>query len=173
MNNQKSLIIPAKTLELGHFLPDAPLSIHVGGNTLVVVPESMTAMEAVQTIAALDCVITELLDAFKSACGTCEEQMAGDGCPGGSTDPNGHCPYKEHRGPRIVLRDDVREEMGLSPDAKVDCYVDEGEALVTAADYEHDISDVPENVRTLLAIAGVCPGRLDGLLMEDAEAWHG
>ena len=63
--------------------------------------------------------------------------------------------------------------MGIAPDAKVDCFVDEGELVVTAADYEHDITDVPENIRLMLSIAGVCPGRLDELLRDGAEVWHG
>ena len=80
---------------------------------------------------------------------------------------------KDIHGPQVTLSDSIRREMGIAPDAKVDCVVDEGELVVTAADYEHDITDVPENIRLMLSIAGVCPGRLDELLRDGAEVWHG
>ena len=75
MKNQKDIIIPAQALKLGGFLPGDPLSIHIGENTLVTVPESMTALEAVNTIAMLNGVISELLNAFMDTCGSCEERL--------------------------------------------------------------------------------------------------
>ena len=44
---------------------------------------------------------------------------------------------------------------------------------MVAADYNHDITDVPGNMRALFAMAGVCPGKLDELLMDETEVWHG
>ena len=176
MKIKKELVIPADAVELSHLRPDEPVCVHIGENTLVIVPQSMTAMEAVNTVHALDWLITKLLDSLKDACGTCGDQMQGDGCPAGCQGPvysQCKCPYNDVHGPQVTLSDSVRREMGIAPDAKVDCFVDEGELVVTAADYDHDITDVPEGVRTLLSIAGVCSGRLDELLRDGAEVWHG
>ena len=173
MKNQKDIIIPAQALKLGGFLPGDPLSIHIGENTLVTVPESMTALEAVNTIAMLNGVISELLNAFMGACGSCEERLEDGECPYGDPGELGVCPCAEKIEPDVIVSDSARKQMGIPPDVKVELLPDEGEGLVVAADYRHDITDVPESVRTLLAIAGVCPGRLDELIMDEAEVWHG
>ena len=172
MKHKNDLVIDRQTLELCRFLPDDPLSVHVGENTVLVVPESMTAMEAVNTIGVLSSILTALLDSLRDVCGTCGEQLKEDVCPAGCQAPN-RCPYKDVRGPRVTLSDDIRREMGIAPDTKLHCFVDEGEAVVTAADYDHDITDVPERVRALLSFAGVCPGRLDRALRDGTGVWHG
>ena len=176
MKKKNELVIDNQTLELCHFLPNDPLSIHVGENTMLVMPERMTAMEAVNTLNVLNSVITALLNSVRDACGACKDQVEGGGCPAGRQIPmdySGICPYKDVRGPRVTLSDDIRREMGIAPGTKLHCFVDDGEAVVTAADYDHDITDVPGNVRALLSIAGVCPGRLDELLRDEEEVWHG
>ena len=176
MKNRNNLVFPAEAVELSHLRPDEPVCIHVGENTIVAVPQNMTAMEAVNALNVLDGVVSELLETFREACGGCEDQAEGGGCPAGCElpmDSRGGCPYKDIHGPQVTLSDSIRREMGIAPDAKVDCFVDEGELVVTAADYEHDITDVPENIRLMLSIAGVCPGRLDELLRDGAEVWHG
>ena len=172
MKNKNDLVIDHQALELCHFLPDDPLSIHMGENTMLVIPERMTAMEAVNTIGMLSSINTALLDSIRDVCGSCGEQVKEDLCPVGCQVPS-KCPFKNIHGPRVTLSDDIRREMGVSPDTKLHCFVDEGEAVVTAADYEYDITDVPESVRALLSFAGVCPGRLDQALKDGAEVWHG
>ena len=172
MKIRKQLVIPADAVELSHLRPDEPVCVHVGENTIVAVPQNMTAMEAVNTLNVLDGIVSELLESFREACGDCEDQAEGDGCPAECQTP-GKCPYEDIHGPQVTLSDSVRREMGVAPDAKVDCFVDDGELVVTAADYDHDITDVPENIRLMLSVAGVCPGVLDMLLRNGAEVWHG
>ena len=172
MKIRKQLVIPADAVELSHLRPDEPVCIHIGENTIVAVPQNMTAMKAVNTLNVLDGIVSELLESFREACGDCEDQAEGDGCPVGCQTP-GKCPYKDIHGPQVMLSDSIRREMGIAPDAKLDCFVDEGELVVTAADHDHDITDVPENIRMMLSIAGVCPGVLDMLLRDGAEVWHG
>ena len=172
MKIRNQLVIPADAVELSHLRPDGPVCIHVGENTLVAVPQNMTAMEAVNTLSVLDSIVSELLESFMDACGSCKDQPEGEACPAGCQ-AAGECPYQEIHGPRVILSDSVRREMGIGPDAKVDCFVDEGELVVTAADYDHDITDVPESVRAMLSAVGVCPGRLDELLRDDEDIWHG
>lgn len=71
------------------------------------------------------------------------------------------------KGHGVTVDDAAREEAGIPLDAKLAVFVDEGEMLVTAADYEHDITDVPAIVRKALALAGVCPGHLDDLITSE------
>ena len=75
-------------------------------------------------------------------------------------------------GPGVTLTDDARRDMGIPLDAKLELFPDEGEGLVRAADYEHDITDVPEGIRTMLVLNGVCLGRLDEVIMGEKEVWH-
>ena len=175
MKKKNDLIIDASAAELCHFLPGDPLSVHVGENTLVVIPESMTAVEAVNAINVLTGLASDLIEAVLATCGTCGEQMEDEGghCPFGDTCDPEECPYADVDGPDVILSDRARKQMGIPLDAKVELLPNEGEGLVCAADYDHDITDVPECVRETLAIAGVCPGRLDELLMDEAEVWHG
>ena len=91
MKNRNSLVIPADAVELSHLRPDEPVCVHVGENTVVAVPQSMTAMEAVNTINVLNSVITALLNSVRDACGTCKDQVDGDGCPAGRQIPMDFC----------------------------------------------------------------------------------
>ena len=172
MKNQKELIISADAVELSHLPTDAPLTVGVGENTLVVTPERMTAIQAVNTIAALTEFTSDLIDALKTACGSCGEQMEDEGCPykDGRMDK---CPFETVTGPGVTLTDDARRDMGIPLDAKLELFPnDEGEGLVCAAEYEHDITDVPIEIRKMLAMAGVCLGRLDEVIMGEQEVWY-
>ena len=173
MKNQNELIISADAVELSHLPTDAPLTVAIGENTLLVTPERMTAIQAANTIGALIEFTSDLIDAVKDACGTCEDQMEADGCPYGDCGGTGQCPYATVTGPGVELSDDARRDMGIPLDAKLELFPDEGEGLVCAADYEHDITDVPVSIRAVLAAAGVCLGRLDEVIMAEKEVWHG
>jgi hypothetical protein len=175
LKNQKELIISASAVELSHLDTSKPICVHIGENTLVAVPSTMTAMEAVNTINVLTGIVTPLLDAIKDACGTCGEQRdeGGGSCPFWDNCEPGRCPFEGVTGPQVELSDNARKLMGIPLDAKLELLPDKGEGLVCAADYKHDLTDVPEQMRTLFAIHGVCPGQLDELLMAEAEVWHG
>ena len=172
MKNQKSIIIPAQALELSHLQPDEPLSLCAGENTLVVVPERMTALQAAHTIAVLTEFTSELLDAVKDACGSCREQREAEGeCPYVDFCNPDECPYEG--GPEVELSNAARKQMGIPLGTKLIFLPDEGEGLVLPADYKHDITDVPEETRALLETLGVCPGALDELIQSEEEVWHG
>lgn len=173
MKNQNNFAIPAQALELAHLPPDEPFAIHCGENTLVVTPESMTALEAINTINLLTGVTSDLLDALKDFCGACEEQQEGGECLYGDFCEPGECPYAGKIEPDVIVSAEARKQMGFPPDAKVELLPDEGEGLVVAADYRHDLTDVPENMRVLLDLLGVCPGGLDDAIRNEEEVWHG
>ena len=174
MKSQKNIIIHAQALELSHLRPDDSLSLCAGENTLVVVPERMTALQAAHTIAVLTEFTSELLDAVKDACGTCGEQREAEGeCPYTDFCEADKCPYEGATGPEVELSDAARKQMGIPLGAKLQLLPDEGKGLVVPADYKHDLTDVPEEVRALLDLLGVCPGELDDLIRNEEEIWHG
>ncbi len=172
MKKANDLIISADAVELSHLPSDSPLTVDVGENTLVVVPERMTAIQAVNTLGVLTEFTADLIYAIKDACGSCKDHMAAGGCPYEDCTGQDKCPFKTVTGPGVTLTDEARREMGIPLDAKLELLPDEGEGLVCAADYEHDITDVPVYIRTLLAAFGVCLGDLDEVIMGEKEVWH-
>lgn len=175
MKNKNEFIIDHQALELCHFDPHKPLTRLIGENTLVVLPERMTALEAVNTVAVLTSFTTELIESLLDACGSCEEQMEdGDGCcPFSAGYERGKCPYEDVEGPGVELSDAARRELGIPLDAKLQLFPDVGEGLVCAADYKHDLTDVPEEIMPLLNMACLCTGKLDELIRNEQEVWHG
>ena len=175
MKHKNDPVIDRQALELCGLDPGGKLTDLIGKNTLVVLPERMTALEAVNTDAVLTDITTELIENLLTACGSCGEQKEkeegycpfSDGC-----DPD-ECPYESMDEPEVELSDSARRKMGIPLDAKLQLFPDVGEGLVCAADYKHDISDVPESILPLLAMSGICPGKLDELIMDEEEVWHG
>ncbi len=167
MKTQTEIVIPAEAVELSHIQTGEHVAVRIGENTLVALPEKLTAMQAVNAIGTLAELNTELIIALKDACGTCADHMKQGGCPFGGTGGPDECPYQDISGPEVEVNALARRAMGIPLDAKVMLHPGEGEGLVTAADYEHDITDVPEEIRILLKAVGVCPGRLDELLMSE------
>ena len=176
MKKQNDLTINHQTLELCHFDPGRKLTQLIGENTLLVLPERMTALETVNTVAVLTDFTTGLIEILRDACGTCDEQMEKEAvgcCPyDGVYDPK-ECAYKDMVEPEVELSDSARRAMGIPLDAKLEFFPDEGEGLVCAADYRHDITDVPGEIRPLLEMAGICDGKLDELIRNEKEVWHG
>ena len=165
MNKKNTILIPADVVEQSRFRPDENIAIHIGANTLVVLPEKLTALQAVNAIALLADVGSELVGIVKDACGTCDGRLKGGKCVIEEMDDPDQCPLKSMDGPGVILRDDLRERAGIPQDAKLEVFVDEGEVMIAAADYEHDVTDVPPAARQVLALAGICPGQLDQLIM--------
>ena len=173
MKTQTEIVIPAEAVELSHIPPGERITVHIGENALAVLPEQLTAMQMVNAIDLFIGLNTELLSAIKAACGTCEERRGQGLCPSGHLEDPEQCPLKRMVGHGVTVDAGARAEAGIPRDAKLEVFVDEGEMLVTAADYEHDITDVPENVRELLSLLGVCPGHLDDLIQGGEVIRHG
>ncbi len=84
----------------------------------------------------------------------------------------GKCPFWDAE-PEVTLSDSAREALGIPKDAKLMLLPDVGEGLVTVADYDHDIADIPAQVLAALDYAGVCRGRLDEAVMNNEVIRHG
>lgn len=95
MKQQTEIVIPAEVVEHSHIQPGEHIAIHVGENTLVVVPEKLTALQAANAIAHLTAVGADLLSIVKNACGTCDERRE-QGCAPRASGGPGAVPLKEH-----------------------------------------------------------------------------
>ena len=100
------------------------------------------------------------------------ERCCVDSCPYGPLEEPGKCPFWDAE-PEVELSDSAREALGIPKDAKLQLLPDEGEGLVCAADYDHDITDIPAQVLAALDYAGVCRGRLDEAVMNNEVIRHG
>ncbi len=160
MNDRKTINIPARLAKLGNFQPNEPLCVHTGENALVILPQRMTAMQAVQAIDAMSTLSAEIIGALEDACDQCV------GCPDG-------CPFEGEEEPDVELSGAVLHDLGIPRDHKYCVEVEKGKIHVSDAGYAHDISDVPADMREMLAGAGVCLGHLDELLMREEIVYEG
>lgn len=174
MNKQKNVTfsIPVEDAAYSGFAPDSEITIHAGEGVLMVTPKEMTVLQAAQAIMALIEVACTLIGGIKDACGECGERRCADSCPYGPLEEPGKCPYWDAE-PEVELSDSARKQMGIPLDAKLQLLPDEGEGLVCAADYDHDITDIPAQVLAALDMAGVCRGRLDEAVMNNEVICHG
>lgn len=168
MNKQNSVYfpIPMEAIEHSGFAPDKEFTLHAGESVLAMTPKEMTVLQAALAVRSLTEVVGELINGIKSVCGECGAQCGSDGCLYGPQEEPGKCPFEDTE-PEVDLSGPAREKLGIPKDAKLQLLPDVGEGLVCAADYEHDIADIPPMVLTALDIAGVCRGRLDEAIMND------
>lgn len=173
MNKQESVLlpIPMEAIEHSGFAPDKEFTLHAGESVLAMTPKEMTVLQAALAVRSLTEVVGDLIDGIKSVCGQCGEQCGSGGCLYGPQEEPGKCPYWDTE-PEVALSDSAREKLGIRKDAKLMLLPDEGEGLVCAADYEHDITDIPAQVLAALDLAGVCRGRLDESLMNGEVICH-
>ena len=164
--------IPLEDAEYSGFAPDSEVTIHAGENVLVVTPKEMTVLQAALAMRSLIEVTGHLIGGIRKTCGECGDRRPGDGCPYGPLEEPGKCPYWDAE-PEVTLSDSAREELGIPKDSKLMLLPDVCEGLVCAADYDHDIADIPAQVLDALDLAGVCRGRLDEAVMNNEVIYHG
>ena len=152
----KGILIPAAALKLCGFEGGKQVELHAESQTLVALKASMTAMELIRAAQQLQELSAQLTTHLAKVCGPC------DGCS------DGICPFKGLLDNPITLPDDLREEAGIPKDAKLCSYVDEEEnaVIITAAEYDHDLTDVPDMFLEMFSAANVCLGALDDILIE-------
>lgn len=152
--NVKGAFIPRSALALSGFAEDESAALHALPGAVILLKKRMTVMDMIRAVDALSQISTDLLTALSKICGPCDD-CQGEGCP-----------YEDVDGP-IDLPDYLREQAGIPKDAKLCAEVNEGEKSVTiyAADHQHDLSDVPENLWPLLESLGICLGELEQKLI--------
>lgn len=148
----KALAIPAAGLALSGFKRGERLEFHPLQGAAAVLWEKMTAMELVSAIDSLQSLASELTVHLAQVCGPCDQ------CAECSVDP-------ENPG-GTTIPDWLRREAGIPEGAKLHAWLDSetGRIQVGAAEYAHDLSDVPPFLLGILRRSGVCLEDLDELL---------
>ena len=149
----KAVSIPPPAMALGGFEKGERLELHPLQGAVAVLWEKMTAMELVSAIDSLQSLASALAAHLVQVCGPC------DRCGECSVDP-------ENPGGGIAIPDWLRREAGIPEGAKLCAWLDSetGRVNVGAAEYRHDLSDVPPFLLGILRESGACLGNLDELL---------
>lgn len=152
-NKNGTMTLPSAALQLSK-LEEQPLEYHTGENVVVVMPAKMDAMRLIRTIDALSELELELIGVLQEHCHN-----------GGCSQEECNCVADQST---IQIPDWARGEAGFAPDSKLECWVEEDsdEVIICEAEYEHDISDVPEHLLKLFINIGICPMILDECLVE-------
>lgn len=191
-NNHPQVGLPAEICEVCGFEEPGMLEFHVGPEALIILKEQMTALEVACAIDTLRIMASKLTNSLIGACSFCNN--CGDGT---SADCTGNCrceacgPHSQQSdsagwvancslchellgdGQRIQIPDYLLEEAGIPKEAKLEAYTEEGsgEITVVEADIQNDLTDVPPEIISMLATAGVCLAHLDELVMDGGTVY--
>lgn len=158
----KGLNIPIAAIKLAKLKVGDKVDLFASEDALVLLKRKMTAMELINTSLYLHHVAAELLAHLVGTCGLC-------------CDCDESCPVEDYDEEGISLPDYLREEAGIPEKAKLCACVDEDNSTVTisAAGYDHDMTDVPPIIVDMLADAGVCLGALEEHLIRGDIVYGG
>lgn len=153
---QKGTLIPRSALKLAGMAEREELEMHTPKGAVILLRKQMTAAELVEAIDALGALASRLISHLVDVCGACEDCWEEDECPFGADS------YPD-------LPDLLRQEAGISPDAKLVASVNEDNHTVTLvpAQFVHDLRDVSPSLLTALKESGVCLGELEEHLMRE------
>lgn len=194
MKNQKNncrsqLTLPQQAFELCNFTAADSLELHSGHSAIVLVKEQMTALELIEAAEMLREMASDLMVELAKACGRCDNcgeenpqpcsDCKGDevcamlnGCKDSPTDWVKHCDLccDLLDGSQCVqIPDYVLEDADIPLGTKLEAFYDEenDEIIVTEAEIQQGISDVPCSVIEILTMGGVCLAALDKLIMTE------
>lgn len=187
-NKHPLLGIPAQACEACGFSETDMMELHGSEGALVVIKSKMTALELANAINTISLIASELTVALATACGRCDN--CGDenlktcadcsgsaacaqlnGCKDTPVDWVKNCSICRDlmdESQKIQIPDYVLEDAGIPKDAKLEAFADdEGEIVVTEAEYQKDINDVSPGIISVLVASGICLGSLDELIMQE------
>lgn len=149
-NTNNGMFISADTLESGGLGPGIPTEVHALPNAVLLLRGKMTALNVIQTAAALDKLAAELLAVVANACGPC------GGCANG-------CPFEDGKPVEedLDIPDYLLEAAELPEGAMLTAVADPETHRIIVTAVEEDISDVPPEHLALLSACGVCLGELN------------
>ena len=155
--------LPTAAVKLCGLEAGGKAELHALEGAAVLMKASMNAMELIHALDSLHQLTVDLAVHLIKVCGPC------DGCS------DGICPFKGFLDNPITLPDDLREEAGIPREAKLCSYVDEEEnaVIITAAEYDHDLTDVPAMILEMFTAANVCIGELDDLITDGDIVYGG
>lgn len=187
-NKHPQFGIPAQACEACGFSEKDMLELHGSEGALVITKSRMTALELANAIDTISYIASELTVALAAACGLCDNcgeenpKTCADctgstacaqlnGCKDTPADSVANCPIccdLMNGSQKIQIPDYVLEDAGIPKDAKLEAFADdEGEIVVTEAEYQKDINDVPPGILSVLTASGVCLAELDELIMQE------
>lgn len=159
----KGITIPAAALKLCGFEGTEKAELHANPDAMVVLKGKMTAMELIHAAQYLQELSAELTTHLAKVCGQC------DGCGGEHDDEDAEacCPMGVWHDDEVNIPAELREQAGIPKDAKLCFWVDEDEnsLIFAAADYDHDLRDVPPLFLEMFTAADVCIGELEERLI--------
>ena len=148
--NNKTLAIPRAALQLSGLAGVSDLILHTDSGCILLLPGDPTVAELLKTISLLSVVTPQLISRLaersrmametgmaETACGACEHEQC---CSGLEIPP---CQLAE---------------AGISPNAALESFVEEGRVIVQAAEKTAAdvlIDDLDDDVRTMLEDSGV------------------
>ncbi|TCK89050.1 hypothetical protein EDC19_2464 [Natranaerovirga hydrolytica] len=175
-NNQTmpQISFSADACKLSGFTAKDALELYAAKGVLVFLKEQMTALEVANAIESLSAIASNLTVLLASACGICNN--CGEGCTDCDECQNNPAAWVQNcslchdlldENQRIHIPDYLLEEAGIPADAKLEActHEDSGEIMVTEADIQQDINDMPPGILSVLAASGVCLAELDELIM--------
>lgn len=188
-NNQKNteyLSLPEEICKDCGFEKDDTLKLHGGQGALVITKNKMTVLELAGVINTLSNIASDLTTHLALKAGICDycgddeseccEGCSGDdvcaflnGCNDSPAERVAHCPLCIELldgSNSIHIPEYILEDAGIPKGTKLEAFSDdEGEIVVTVADIQEDITDMPPALIAILASAGVCLAEIDELIM--------
>lgn len=165
----KGLLLPVTAARLAGFRAGDKVEYHTLKGAMVVLKGQMTAMELLTAARSLHDLSVELNTHLAQVCGQC------DGCGADAENGGEGCPLADLEDAGVDLPDYLREEAGIPQGAKLCAAVDEEEHTVAifAADYDHDLRDLPPETLNMFLAANVCLGELEERLIVGDTVYGG
>ena len=151
----KDINLPVKEVEALETSDIEGIEIAGLEGAILAMKSNMTVMELIKVAQGLKNLSKELILHLAETCGRCED-----------------CSYCERYEDydEIIVPDYLLEEAGIPTDAKLCACTEEdsGEIIIIQADYDYDISDIPQFVIDIFEESGLCIRELEErLLMGD------
>ena len=159
--NGGELPLPPAAFTLSGLDGEEHYELRTGAVVLVILKPRMTAMKLIRAADDLHELSAELHAHLAGVCGACDD------CE--------RCPYDDPTPEEIVLSGALRAEAGIRENRKLCAEVDKesGCVIISDAGYDHDLSDVPEDVREMFVCAGISLCDLDQHLREGDIVYGG
>ena len=176
---------PAQDCEKSCLSGKDTLELYADKGVFIFIKNKMTALELANTMNSLSSFAADLGLILAKACGVCNNR--GDDVEG-CDDFTDCCDCEECKNNPVELvkncslcrdlldenqiiriPDYIREKAGISVDAKLEAFTgeDSGKIIVTKADNQQDINDVPRDIINMLVGTGICIAELNDLILED------
>lgn len=159
--NGGAVPLPPAAFTLSGLDGEGHYELRTGAGVLVVLKPRMTAMELIRAADDLHELSAELHAHLAGVCGPCDD------CE--------RCPYDNPAPEEIALSGALRAEAGIRENRKLCAEVDKeaGCVIISDAGYDHDLRDVPEDVREMFVCAGISLCDLDQHLREGDIVYGG